>query len=105
MTEISMTIPVVINTNYGGYSLSNEASLELARRKGIQTREDGLVFVGTGYETVAVVVPRNDHDLIAVVREMGERAGSDLKVVDVTVNIELESYDGKERVRVSGGNY
>ena len=99
-----ITISMVINTNYGCYRLSLEASKEIARRKGMLTREEnGYLYVENSNDTVDYVVPRNDPDLVAVVREMGEKAGADIKVVEVAVDIDIESHDGKETVSVSGG--
>ena len=104
MPEISMNFPMVINGSYGGYGLSRAASEEVARRKGLVTRDvDGALFVGDSWNAVGDVVPRNDPELVAVVREMGALAGRDLKVVEVSVCVEIDSYDGMESVRVGGG--
>lgn len=104
MSNIQFQVPMVINADHGGYGLSRAASVEVARRKGLPTREEGGgLFVGAGWETVASTVRRDDPDLVAVVREMGAAAGRDLKVVEVTVCIDIEDHDGRETVRVSGG--
>ena len=96
MPTISETVfPMVVHKAYGGYGLSRAASEEVARRKGMQTRvEDGFLYVGDGYDSVADTVPRHDPDLVAVVREMGEAAGKNLKVVNVSVTISIEERDG-----------
>jgi hypothetical protein len=104
---IRLSIPVVINTSYGGFGLSEAAALELMRRKGLTCRRDsGYLVVGeTGCQTVEDIVPRDDQDLIEVVRIMGDIANGDrarLAVSTVEIRIVFENYDGKERIVVSG---
>lgn len=110
---------VVINRCYGGFSLSDEAHREIARRKGWKLREErspGGSWLNLWidepwaktYDTVLDHVQRNDPDLIAVVREMGDAANGEcakLKIVEVTSEIEINDNDGMEWVSVYGGNF
>jgi hypothetical protein len=105
---LKLSIPVVINRCYGGYGLSDAAKLELLRRKGWTHHfvEGGFLCVGdTGYRAVEDEIARNDPDLIDVVRTMGAKADgpcAKLEIVSVEVEIEIESFDGKEQIRVGG---
>lgn len=81
---------IVINTCYGGFSLSPKASQRYKERTG---------------KTIGAYpdVERNDPDLVSVVEELGEKAnGPDarLKVVDVPDDVKwyIRDYDGKETV-------
>ena len=81
---------IVINTCYGGFSLSPKAVQRYKDRTG---------------ETLGTYpdVQRNDPDLVAVVEGLGERANgpwASLKVVDVPDDVEwfIEEYDGWEHV-------
>lgn len=106
MSDVTINVPMVINKCYGGFSLSRAASEEIARRKGLKTRiENNFLYVGDDYDAVENVVPRNDPDLIDVVHEMGHKANgecSKLAIVNVEVSLSIDSYDGKEKVVVSG---
>lgn len=103
-------IEMVVNKCWGGYSLSRKAQELLAERKGVTLVEhDGHLYVDLDtYDTIYHVVDRHDPDLVAVVRELGNAANGEcakLKIVTITVEIETESNDGWETVRVSGGEY
>jgi len=106
MDGITVTRDVVVNGCYGGYGLSVAAMRELASRKGLVLREEkGFLFVGDTHRQVDDVVPRDDPDLVAVVREMGAAANggsADLRVVTVAMTIAIGSRDGLESVSVHG---
>ncbi len=123
---------IVINAAYGGYGLSWEAMKALAERKGfklyiyaydwhntyrkVDSPKRGLdVFYSNkdlGSETDSVPpecycsdndFERNDPDLVAVVRELGDKANglfAKLKIVKIPndVDWEITEYDGYERV-------
>lgn len=81
---------IVINTCYGGFSLSPKAVQRYKARTG---------------ETLGTYpdVERNDPDLVAVVEELGEKAAgpcASLKVVEIPDDVEwwIEEYDGVEHV-------
>lgn len=86
---------VVINTCYGGFSLSDEAvERYLELRPDIDTDEFSLYNVYRG-----------DWALVQVVEELGDRtaagaAGTRLKVVEIPddVDWEIHEYDGAEWV-------
>lgn len=79
---------IVINCEYGGYELSEEAYREL-----------GLKWDGYGY---AFNNDRANPKLVDVVEKLGDRAGhlADLKVVEIPdgVEWEIKEYDGMEWV-------
>ena len=103
---------LVINADYGGFSLSREAvvwmrdhgsevarSLTVVGEPGFQETLKQLgVEVAGDYD-----IPRDDALLVAAVEELGERAGgslSSLKVIEIPDGIdwEIASYDGVETV-------
>ena len=89
---MSETRKVVINTCFGGFSLSEEACEMYAERKGISVFD---VYV---YE-----INRDDVDLVAVVETLGKNANGDyarLKVVEIPADVVwiIEEYDGAEHV-------
>ena len=80
---------IVINSDYGGFSLSEEAIKEL-----------GLPYDGYGFDYTD---KRSDKKLVDVVEKLGERANgvcASLKVIKIPdgVDWEIEEYDGKEWV-------
>ena len=109
---------VVINTCFGGFSLSEEAVEMLFLKKGIQyeKRDSGLSLVGAEYYQVGHLgdndyylstydLHRNrvDLDLVAVVELLGKKAdswSSELKVVEVPDDVKwhINEYDGLEHV-------
>jgi len=81
---------IVINTDYGGFGLSNEAIHEYCLRKGLN-------------EVSYYDIPRNDIDLVEIVESLGSRANtrvSSLKIVEIPndVDWQIEEYDGMEWV-------
>jgi hypothetical protein len=102
---------VVINSDYGGFNLSDEATELYAKYKGLNLRkverEPGSVL-GTDYYIGDEwfnyrEIPRNDTDLVRVVSELGEKANgfcASLKLVDIPDDVEwfIEEYDGNEWV-------
>jgi hypothetical protein len=107
------TISVVINTCYGGFSLSREAAEAVLQRKGIGYRlekathdETYYPYIGDGWKTVEDICSRSDPDLIAVVRDLGPTAAGssscELKIVDFAIEIDIHNYDGKETAKVYG---
>lgn len=90
--EMKKTRKIVINTCYGGFSLSRKATTLLARKLGV-SRYDIEHF---GYE-------RDCEELVEVVEELGEAANgafTRLKVVEVPAYIkwEIKEYDGVETI-------
>jgi hypothetical protein len=82
-----MKMKVVINTCFGGFSLSDEAW------------EKMLAYSYTGTDRHAI--PRNNPILVDVVEELGEKANgscSKLKIVELTFKYIIEEYEGKEEV-------
>jgi len=102
---------VVINSDYGGFNLSDEATELYAKYKGLELRkterEPGSVL-GTDYYLGDEwfnyrEIPRNDTDLVRVVSELGEKANgfcASLKIVDIPTDVQwfIEEYDGNEWV-------
>ena len=78
---------IVINNDYGGFSLSKAAYQEL-----------GLEWVGYGFSDE---IKRDDPRLVACVEKLGPLASgilASLIVVEIPDDVEweIESYDGKE---------
>jgi hypothetical protein len=105
--ESALTVSVVINTNYGGFSLSRAGAEAVLKRKGIAYRleashSDGRVYpyIGEGWQTAMdACIGRHDPDLIAVIRELGaDVAGS----VDFTISVDISSDDGMETASIYG---
>lgn len=108
---------VVINTDFGGFGLTDAAFEKLLDRKGIkwekQTNQYGSVdYYNAGHlgEDDYYLSPydytnddRSDPDLVAVVEEMGEESWgqyANLKIVDVPDDVQwhLVEYDGLEHI-------
>ena len=88
------TFKIVINTCYGGFGLSDEATTMYRERKGItaDTRP-----------TYADELARDDYHLVHVVETLGEQANtpySQLKVVEIPADVdwEIQEYDGAEHI-------
>lgn len=84
---------IVINANYGGFFLSDEALARIRELKGYTSES----------EFRKEELRRDDRDLVTAVEEMQEKAGgnwSELKVVEVPDDVEWEihEYDGWEWV-------
>ena len=103
-------IKLVINSDFGGFGLSDEAIREYFRRKNWNLVEkvsnyDQILFyrdfVSNDTCFWAIDLERNDTDLVAIVEQMGDSAGSkfsSLKIVEIPENVEWElcEYDGRE---------
>lgn len=112
---------VVINSCFGGFSLSNEAFERLLERKGIEfeTTPSKFAFGNSknywhkghaGQEEFYISFydfvngeQRDDADLVAVVEEIGTQANgscSELKIVEIPDDVEwhIDEYDGLEHV-------
>ena len=105
---------IVINRQYGGFSLSNKAMLLYLELSGIpytlepqpdrdtQNRFGDRIVVG-GQDFWHLNIKRDDPALVAVVRRLGSEAGGEyatLKIVEIPGNVDwyIEEYDGKEWV-------
>ena len=121
--ESKITMQVVVNSCYGGFSLSKKAILrmrelnsEWAHRvlfEGDKHPWQNFVqdrVIGDCYSFAASndnfweEVDRTDPILIQVVEELGPEAGGQcaaLEVQEIQISIELISYDGHEKVSVS----
>lgn len=89
---MSATRKVVINTCFGGFSLSEEATAMFAELKNISPSQVYLFDVD-----------RSDYDLVRVVEQLGKKANGDhakLKVVEIPADVkwDIEEYDGLEHV-------
>lgn len=109
--EVTHEIDVVLNKKYGGFDLSDKAMELYLKRKGIQYYIGNNVHGEPAYHWVcsnepiyASNIPRNDATLVSVIRDLGEDANtiySKLVVERVTINVEIDNYDGKEFIKVS----
>jgi hypothetical protein len=84
---------VVINTVYGGFSLSDIAVARYKELAGIKENDAWSVYD----------IPRDDAYLVTTVKELGEDANgiySDLKIVEVPADVDwyIDEYDGREWV-------
>ena len=94
---------VAINTCFGGFSLSNAATLAL---EAVGKVPKGTVDEGRGKcwdNAHHVKLPRNDVDLVAVIERLGKKADGDrakIRIVEIPddVKFTIESYDGQEWV-------
>lgn len=105
---------IVINKCFGGFGLSEEATLLYGKKKGLNIivvkdkymknlnhyyldeKKDGNYFSDRD-------IKRNDTVLVEVIEELGEKANnaySELKIVEIPNDVEwiIEEYDGKEWV-------
>ena len=85
---------VVINADYGGFSLSEEAEARYKTMAGISDEDEGWWYVD---------IERDDPYLVQIVREMGSDANgthATLKIVEIPgdVDWEIGEYDGNEWV-------
>jgi|TARA_R110000787_G_scaffold3653_2_gene14187 hypothetical protein len=88
-------VEVVINTCYGGFGISTAAEEAITKRKGKE-----LEYMYIHHEESF----RADTDLVAVVKELGEKANGScakLRIVEVDDDAlwAIEEYDGMEHVR------
>ena len=104
---------IVINSDYGGFSLSDEAILEYGKRKGLNLVKDKNTnwSISIFYkDSVAKEnyfddreIPRNDPALVEVVKVLGEAANgfaANLKIVEIPEDVDwcIEENDGREWV-------
>ena len=105
---------IVINKCFGGFGLSEEATLLYGKKKGLNIivvrdkimkslRHYYLDEVKDGNYFSDRDIKRNDPILVEVVNELGEKANgfcSELKIVEIPDDMkwEIEEYDGKEWV-------
>jgi hypothetical protein len=92
LTEIQGIRYVVINTDFGGFGLSDQAMDLFKKRSGIT---DGDFYDHD--------IARDDPVLVQIVRELGAEADSkfaNLKIVEIPAYVEWEigEYDGREWV-------
>ena len=86
-----MMTRIVINTRYGGFSMSKEAIAMYQKLDGKEVKLSSVFYT------------RDDPVLVQVVETLGKRANSaqaQLHIVDVPDDVEweIEEYDGKEWV-------
>ena len=106
---------VVINSDYGGFGLSQQAMQYIADRKGwhYHIEDNGAGWWHTppnshenavfGHQIWDVDIPRTDPDLVECVEELRDNSwgyNAELKVVSIPDNIywHIQDYDGKEWV-------
>lgn len=104
---------VVINSDFGGFGLSDEAIREYAKKKGFTLVEEKQDQFGFTYFYIGEVsennlfwdrdIERNDADLVEIVERLGSAANgkfSSLKIVEVPDEVKwtIEEYDGLEHV-------
>lgn len=97
---------VVINTCFGGFSISKKAAEFMAARGNAiakaELAKDGE-FYGYGYSGENDGYDRTDPDLVAAVEALGSEAGgscAELSVVEIPDGIEweIDDYDGNESI-------
>lgn len=102
---------VVINKQYGGFSLSKESVIRL-REMGHEMALKHPVYIGEKFDDGSVLqndnfdgylreIPRNDPMLIQVIEEMGDSANgfcATLRIIEIPddVDFDVEEYDGLE---------
>ena len=101
---------IVINSDYGGFSLSDWAIETYADRKGINLKKEKTTFGITLYTNVDTNedfesrdIERNDPVLVKIVEELGSKSfgfAANLKIVEIpdNVNWEVIQYDGLEHI-------
>lgn len=98
---------IVINRDYGGFGLSDEAHAFIAKRKGwTHACSDYNIdywYSEPGKPVYSSQLSRTDPDLVAAVETLGANANgryADLKIVEVPDNVDwyIDEYDGLEEV-------
>lgn len=102
MASVILNTMIVINEAYGGFGLSEQATRELARRKGwiLEKARDFLVVKGQN-RAIESMVSRDDPDLVSIVLALGPAANgpsAKLRVKRVKIEVEIDSHDGYERI-------
>jgi len=104
---------IVINRDFGGYGLSDQAIREYGKRKGLNLVEDvpndygftcfyvNEISEDTYFSEREII--RNDPVLVEIVERLGSEANgrySDLKIVEIPddVDWEIMEYDGMEHI-------
>lgn len=99
---------VVINDDWGGFSLSKEAVKKLIEY-GHENSNDYKEYISEmdkgdyKFNSCYIYIKRNDPLLVKVVEELGETAegmNAKLKIVEIPDNVEFEisDYDGMETI-------
>ena len=109
----SALVKIVINSDYGGFSLSDQAILAYGRKKGLNLVKDENTnwSISIFYkDSVAKEnyfddreIPRNDPILVEVVEKLGDAAygfAANLKIVEIPEDVDwcIEENDGREWV-------
>jgi hypothetical protein len=104
---------IVINRDFGGYGLSDQAVREYGKRKGLNLVEDGPDDHGFTYFYVNEIdennyfsdreIERDDPVLVEIVERLRSEANgrySDLKIVEIPddVDWDIMEYDGMEHI-------
>jgi len=104
---------IVINRDFGGYGLSDQAVREYGKRKGLNLVEDGPDDHGFTYFYVNEIdennyfsdreIERDDPVLVEIVERLGSESNgrySDLKIVEIPddVDWDIMEYDGMEHI-------
>jgi hypothetical protein len=98
-------IKIAINSDYGGFDLSDEAYSFIAKRKGWQHACDdydhSYFITGNSDYMYACDLNRDDPDLIQCLETLGEAANgnhSNLKIVEIPSDVDwmICEYDGAE---------
>lgn len=98
---------IVINRDFGGFGLSEEAHAFIAKRKGwthaCSDYDMDYWYNELGIEVYDSQLSREDPDLIAAVETLGKDANgryADLKIVTIpdNTNYDIEEYDGLEHI-------
>ena len=108
---------IVINTCYGGFSLSLEAQKLYLKKKGITPKFfegssswEKHYFINEPYDFSDSEVDRHDKHLAEVVLELGDNANGDCAKLEV-VQVEdgtlyrINEYDGNESIEYEWGGY
>lgn len=98
---------IVINRDFGGFGLSEQAHALIARSKGwthaCDDWDNDYWYSESGKPIYSSDLPRNDPDLVAAVETLGADAHgryADLKIVEVPDGVDwyIYDYDGSEEV-------
>ena len=114
MAELRGRRRIVVNSCYGGFGLSYQASIRYLELSGIEyklePRQDrdsqnrlGSVIMVDGIHWHYYGVERDDPNLVTVVKELGPLADGEyakLRIVTIPANVDwtIEEYDGREWV-------
>ena len=98
-----MEVKIAINTSYGGFSLSEEASEMFNDLKGLKKDDEYYVDPKYGY----INCPRYDSDLIKVIETLGEKAKGNFSRLQIVTLSEprfrIQEYDGSEWIETPDG--